>query len=107
MKMPAPYWQMTYSSSRRRHSHRCWGCNKTVKEGESVLMARVGGKATRCMHEECAAKPYADGFTGRDFLEAWGMEHLSAIGYQEAASFMETAPISVAHRQARNQLDNA
>ncbi len=99
MKMPVPYWQTTYSSSRRKHSHRCRGCNKVISEGETVLMARVSGKATRCMHEECASKPLADGFTGRDFLEAWAMEHLSRIGYPEAVSFMEAAPISVAHRQ--------
>lgn len=105
MKMPAPYWPMTYSSSRRKHSHRCWSCNKVVKEGEEVLMARVSGKATRCMHEECASKPFSDGFTGRDFLEAWAMEYLSAIGYPEAVSFMNSAPISIAHRQNRNLQD--
>jgi hypothetical protein len=93
MKMPDPYWPMVYSSYRRKHSHRCWGCNRVVKEGESVLIARVGSKTTRCMHEECASKPYADGFTGRDFLEAWAMEHLSRIGYPAAVSFMATAPI--------------
>jgi hypothetical protein len=85
---------MTYSSSRRKHSHRCWSCNKVVKEGETVLMARVTGKATRCMHENCAAKPYGGSdFTGRDFLEAWGMEYLANVGYEAAKLFMSSAPI--------------
>lgn len=94
MKMPEPVWAMTYSSSRRKHSHKCWSCNKVLKEGEAVVMARVLGKATRCMHETCAAKPYgASSFKGRDFLEAWGMEYLANVGYPAAKSFLSSAAI--------------
>lgn len=94
MKIPDAYWSMTYSSSRRKSSHRCWSCRKVIKEGEAVVMARVVGKATRCMHESCAAKPYAaSDFSGRDFLEAWGMEYLANVGYLDAKAFIDTAPI--------------
>lgn len=94
MSMPSPIWSMNYSSSRRKSSHRCWCCNKVIKEGEAVLMARVTGKATRCMHEACSEKPYgASAFSGRDYLEAWGMEYLANIGFTAAKTFMSSAPI--------------
>lgn len=94
MKMPPPLWPAVYSSIRRKHSHRCQCCRKIIAEGEAVLMARVVGKATRCMHEACAAKPFGgSSLTGRDFLEGWGMEYLAACGFPEAKAFIETAPI--------------
>lgn len=85
---------MTYSSSRRKHSHRCQCCRKIIQEGDTVIMAKVVGKATRCMHEACAAKPFAASrFTGREFLEAWGMEYLAACGWEAAKAFMSESPI--------------
>lgn len=93
MRMPAPYWPMTYSASRRAHHHRCACCNRIIKDGDSVLMARVA-KGTKCIHEECATCPYGtDGFNYRDGLEAWGMAYLSASGWPEAKQFVATDPI--------------
>jgi hypothetical protein len=94
MKMPEPVWAMTYASSQRKHRHRCWSCNKVVKEGEAVLMARVASATTRCMHEACAARPYGGtSYDGRDFLEAWGMQYLAGVGHQAARSFLASSPI--------------
>lgn len=95
MKMPAAIWPMTYSASRRKHSHRCQCCRKIIAEGEAVLMARVVGKATRCMHEDCAAKPFGGStLTGRDFLEGWGMEYLAGCGWPQARAWLDAAPIN-------------
>lgn len=59
-----------------------------------MLMARVVGKATRCMHEDCASKPYGGtAHPGRDYLEAWGMEYLAACGWKAAKAFLETSPM--------------
>jgi hypothetical protein len=94
MQMLEATWEMDYSASRRQHHHRCCSCRKIIKDGERVFMARVVGKATRCMHDSCAKSPYGfPGYTGRDFLEAWGMEYLAACGWQKAKQFLATAPI--------------
>jgi hypothetical protein len=94
MKMPDAYWTVTYSSSRRKHNHRCCSCRKIIQDGETVLMARVIGKATKCMHDSCAKSPYGSpGYVGSDFLEAWGMEYLAACGWSQAKSFLNSAPI--------------
>lgn len=93
MKMPSPVWSMTYSASRRTHRHRCACCNRIIKDGEAVLMARVA-KGTKCVHDECGTLPYGTcGFTFRDGLEAWGMAYLAASGWPEARRFMSTDPI--------------
>ncbi|TCL70610.1 hypothetical protein [Rhizobium sp. BK251] len=93
-EMPKPFWSMTYASDRRKHSHRCQCCRKIIAEGDAVIMARVVGKATRCIHESCAKKPYGGSkFSWRDALEAWGMEYLANCGFQKAKDFVETAPI--------------
>lgn len=95
MRMPAPFWSMTYSRSRRPHAHRCSCCNKIVQDGETVLMARRH-KGTVVIHDTCRDAPYgAEGtpFTYRDFIEVRGMEHLAACGFRAAREWMETAPI--------------
>lgn len=94
--MPAATWPMTYSSSRRKHSHRCQCCRKVITEGELVLMAKVVGKATRCLHTACADRPYPTATSQlkwRDALEGWGMEYLASCGWKAAKAFIATAPI--------------
>lgn len=96
MKMPAATWPMIYWSSRRKHNHRCQCCRKIIAEGDEVLMAKVVGKASRCVHVACASRPYPtqdSPLTWRDALEGWGMEYLAACGWPEAKDFIETAPI--------------
>lgn len=100
MKTPDAFWSMTYSASRRKHHHRCACCKRIIRDGETVLMARVVGKATRVLHEECAAKPYGNGHTFRDGLEAWGMHYLAECGWSSAKQFIQTAPICQAGGRA-------
>ncbi|WP_234053669.1 MULTISPECIES: hypothetical protein [unclassified Xanthobacter] len=99
MKMPAPYWTMTYSASRRAHHHRCRGCNRIIQDGEPVLMAQVvargrSGSKTASIHATCADRPSFGGYTEREYLEAHGMAYLAACGWREAERFMSTAPIN-------------
>ncbi|MCR5943944.1 hypothetical protein FG152_24535 [Ochrobactrum sp. XJ1] len=93
MKMPSPYWSMSYSASRRAHNHRCRACSKIIKDDEPVLMARVVGRATKCIHAACADRLSFNGFNEREYLEAHGMAYLAACGWKDAQRFMETAPI--------------
>lgn len=94
MDMPNAIWTATYKSDRRKHSHRCRYCRKIIAEGDTVVMARVVGRATRCMHEDCASKPFGgSGLTGRDFLEGWGMQYLAACGFRQAQAFMDVSPV--------------
>lgn len=55
MRRPDLIWEMTYSSSRRAHSHRCFCCRKIIVEGDRVHMWRPANKVTRAMHIECGA----------------------------------------------------
>lgn len=93
MKMPSPYWTMTYSASRRAHHHRCRGCNRIIQDGEPILMARIVSSKTTCLHEACADRASFGGYTERQYLEAHGMAYLAACGWKEAVHFMATAPI--------------
>jgi len=95
MKMPNAYWPMTYAADRRNHKHRCACCNKVIQPGAAVFMCKTDSRTTRCMHQECAAKPFGGtAFTGEQFIEAWGMAYLAGCGYKDAKAFMDTNPIN-------------
>lgn len=92
-RMPDAVWAMTYSSSRRKHSHRCM-CGRVIADGSPVLMARVMGNKTRAIHAACAATATFGGFTYGEHLEAQGYARLAAAGFPAAQRWMETAPIN-------------
>lgn len=85
MKPPAPTWECTYRHERRRHAHRCRACNRVIRDGAPVLMARVSGGATWAVHAECADAPHPCG-TWRDAFTTWGREYLKRTGHYRTAA---------------------
>lgn len=76
MRAPAVIWEVAYEADRRGHHHRCRCCNRVLKDGESALMVRVGGKKTYAIHQECGEKPHGtSAWTWRDAFAHWGVEY--------------------------------
>ena len=100
MNLPSPYWLANYSAARRSHHHRCVACNRIVKDGEPVFMARVTGGGHKALHEGCAARRFGgfDGVTHLNALEAWGYEYLANCGWAQAKAWVETSPFFKPHR---------
>lgn len=107
--MPCAIWSQTYSVSRRKHHHRCRGCNKILRDGEYVLMARVGKGKTRACHSECADIKMSlhDGeeVTLRDLMQAHSMKHLANLGYPQAVKFVEESPLFCTRPAASHLLE--
>lgn len=97
MQMPVPSWTTTYSASRRKHHHRCWCCNRIIKDGETIVMARIRHDKTKCAHAACSERksttPGGFDYTAADLMQAWGMEHLAALGFADAKAFRATSPL--------------
>lgn len=96
MKMPAACWKMTYAAGRRKHRHRCTHCNRIVKPGEEVYMARVIAQRgrTRVLHIDCADAVVVHGATERELLECHGMQYLAALGYAQARKWLDKSPLT-------------
>lgn len=80
MSRPARVWETTYRHDRRKNAHRCRACNRVLKDGDEVLMTRVGrwvgGTYTRAIHLDCAdttaSSPTAPvPYTYRDLMGVW------------------------------------
>ena len=81
MDRPEPIWETIYKADRRKHCHRCRACNRTIKSGESVLMAYVK-RGTVAIHKECGETPITGTASNyRDNMTAWGLGGLKSRGW--------------------------
>lgn len=63
MKRPNGPWLVTYAHDRRGHAHRCRQCNRIIKAGEQVYMARIEPKKTKAIHVACGDSIAVDDLT--------------------------------------------
>lgn len=65
-------WACVYKHDQRKHRHRCRACQKTINEGETVLMCRFK-RGTRAVHETCAdtSTGITETYTWRDAFRDW------------------------------------
>ena len=105
MKMPEPIWSMTYSASRRKHHHRCQFCNRVVRDGEQVLMARVSGKRTRVVHDtDACARAQCGGLTTQELMRRHGLEYLAGCGFSAARNELDAIRVAESLNHSASRL---
>jgi hypothetical protein len=83
---------MTYSASRRKHSHRCTVCRKIVADGAEVIMLRED-KGSKVVHvEPCSARQHSPGVDHAEAFRLWGVDRNARLGFRDAQAERDAHP---------------